>query len=309
MANVTKDQNDRSIQDFFCISGLYGIQQKNILSAIHIPLSITAFLGNVMIIAVLQKPSRYLNPPSKLLLCCLATTDLCVGLISHPLRVIYFMSPDHSKRCHYAEIASNGMAFILGVVSLLTMTAISVDRLLALVLGLRYRQVVTLGRMWIFVAVVWLSIISISTALHLNYNLSASEYIVSTVILLCLTTAMFCYTKIYCTLRRHQAQLVNHQGQPNEGRSPLNIARYRKTVSSALWVQITLVACYLPFGITSVISGTTGWNTPGVVLAWETAGVILMLNSSLNPFIYAWKIKEIRHAVKDTIRQIVCFLS
>ena len=152
-----------------------------------------------MITVVLQKPFRYLNPQSKRLIGCLGTTDLCVGLISHSLRVIYLMSPDHSKHCHYAEIASNSMAFILGVVSLLTMTVISVDRLLALVLGLRYRHVVTLGRMWIFVAVVWLSIISISPALHLNYNLSASEYIVCTIILLCLITAIFCYTTIYCT--------------------------------------------------------------------------------------------------------------
>ena len=69
---------------------------------------------------------------------------------------------------------------------------------------------------------------------------------------------------------------MNHQGQPNEGRRSKYIARYRKTVSSALWVQIALVACYLPFGITSAISGITGWNTPGIVLAWETAAVILM---------------------------------
>ena len=27
---------------------------------------------------------------------------------------------------------------------------------------------------------------------------------------------------------------------------PLNIARYRKAVYSALWVQVTLVVCYLP---------------------------------------------------------------
>ena len=166
MANVTKDENYTSIQVFFCISGLYGIQQKNIFSAIHIPLSITAFLGIVLIIVAIQKPSRYLYPSSKLLLGCLATTDLCVGLISHHLRVIYLMSPDHSKHCYFAEIASNGTAFIFGVVSLLTMTAISVDRLLALMLGLRYKQVVTLGRVWVLVVFLWISIISTSTALQ-----------------------------------------------------------------------------------------------------------------------------------------------
>ena len=45
-------------------------------------------------------------------------------------------------------------ATILTVVSLLTLTAISVDGLLALLLGLRYRQVVTLKRKRLMIIVV-----------------------------------------------------------------------------------------------------------------------------------------------------------
>ena len=57
-----------------------------LLSAINIFLSITAFFGNALILvalAALRKESS-LHPPSKLLLRNLATTDLCVGLISEP---------------------------------------------------------------------------------------------------------------------------------------------------------------------------------------------------------------------------------
>jgi len=54
-------------------------------------------------------------------------------------------------------------------------------------------------------------------------------------------------------VRQHQAQIQEHvqQGQPNEQTlpSPLNIAKYKKTVSSIAWVQLALVACYFPFGI------------------------------------------------------------
>ena len=277
--------------------------RKIILLSFNVPLSITAFLGNVLIIAALQKPSS-LHLPSKLLLGCLATTDLCVGLISQPLRVIFLLSPDHSKRCYYTEMASISMVFIFCAASLLTMTAISVDRLLALMLGLRYKHVVTLGRVQFLIFILWF--LSIAIAVLLLFNISAVEFTACAMILVCLITAVFCYTKIYRILRRHQAQL-NRQGQYPEGRSPLNIARYRKTVSSALWVQITLVACYLPFSVTSTISGIAGWNTLDIASAWEASVVILMFNSSLNPFIYTWKIKEIRHAVKDTFRQLFCF--
>ena len=51
-------------------------------------LSVTAFLGNALTLITLQKGSS-LQPPSDLFLRCLATTDLCVGLISEPLAVAY----------------------------------------------------------------------------------------------------------------------------------------------------------------------------------------------------------------------------
>ena len=135
-----------------------GIQQQSIsFSAVNIFLSITAFLGNFLILAALNKESS-LHPPSKLLYRCLATTDLLVGLVSQPLYATYWMSLvyEHWTLCQYAR----GPAYILGHalcgVSFFTSTAISVDRLLALLLGIRYRQIVTLKRTCIITATFWI---------------------------------------------------------------------------------------------------------------------------------------------------------
>ena len=127
------------------------------LSAFNIFLSITAVLGNILILVALRKVSS-LQPPSKLLLRCLATTDLCVGLISEPLSVVYWMSLDHEQwnLCYYSYISLFIFSYTLCSVSLLTMTAIAVDRLLALLLGLRYRQVVTLKRTYLIIAIFWI---------------------------------------------------------------------------------------------------------------------------------------------------------
>ena len=56
---------------------------------------------------------------------------------------------------------------------------------------------------------------------------------------LCLVTLIFCYSNIFLNLRNCSIQVHNnlHQGQPRQA-SALNIARYRKTVSSAMWVQL-----------------------------------------------------------------------
>ena len=71
-------------------------QQSISFSAVNILLSITAILGNSLILVALHKESS-LHPPSKLLYRCLATTDLLVGLVSQPLYATYWMSVVHER--------------------------------------------------------------------------------------------------------------------------------------------------------------------------------------------------------------------
>ena len=143
-SNLSEYENQELFQRQMCSPDLVLTYQIICLTVINVFLSITAILGNTLILAALQKESS-IHPPSKLLLRSLATTDLCVGLISEPLHIIYEMSLVNERWniCRYAVVSSFLAGYILGSVSLLTLTAISVDRLLALLLGLGYRQVVT----------------------------------------------------------------------------------------------------------------------------------------------------------------------
>ena len=87
---------------------LVGLPQQSIcFSVVNIFLSITAFLGNFLILVALNKESS-LRPPSKLLYRCLATTDLLVGLISQPLAATFWMSVVHKhwSLCRHARDAA-----------------------------------------------------------------------------------------------------------------------------------------------------------------------------------------------------------
>ena len=44
-----------------------------------------------------------------------------------------------------------------------------------------------------------------------------------------------------------------------------------------------------------------------VVAIDAIATILLYFNSTLNPFLYCWKVKEVRQAVKQTIRRALCF--
>ncbi|CAH3150520.1 unnamed protein product [Porites lobata] len=135
-----------------------GIQHPLVcLIVLNIFLSICAFLGNSIILVALHKKLS-LHTPSKLLLRCLSASDLCVGLIAEPAIVVYWTSLvfEGNTTCRYSALISHITGYILGSVSLLTLTAISIDRLLALILGLRYKQIVTLKRTCMTVIAVWL---------------------------------------------------------------------------------------------------------------------------------------------------------
>ena len=275
------------------------------LSVVDIFLSITAVLGNILILVALRKVSS-IHPPSKLLFTCLATTDLFVGLITMPLNVVYSMSvaQEKWKLCRYSLASLVIAGYTLCSVSLLTVTAISVDRLLALLLGLRYRQIVTLRRTYAIAAVFWV-MSAVTSILYISNPLIPAWY-GRIVIPLCLVTSIASYTKIFLNLRHHQTQVQSRvqQEQPSHI-NPLNIERYRKAVFSALWVQGALIACYLPFSFARA-SVSYSKTPPSSVLIFELATTLIYVNSSLNPITYCWKIHEVKQAVKKTIREALC---
>ena len=318
-------------------------------------------MGNALILIALKNVSS-IHPPTKLFFRCLAVTDLCVGLIVQPLYATYIIShiiKMNANVLYYAWKIYEASGFILGGVSVLTSTAISADRLLALLLGLRYRHVVTLRRarvvitcFWLIAASVgWLSLwrrditfmpatgclilcltstaISVDRLLALLLGLRYRHVVTlkrvrvviacfwlmaatigclrvwriqiavmaGTVVLIpCLVTSIFCYTRIHLKLRHQQAQVQNNvpQRQQNGEGIPLNIARYKKTVSSIMWVQLALVACYVPWVIVAML------HASGIKdeVAWRATQTLMYLNSSLNPILYCWQIREVKQAVK-----------
>ena len=218
------------------------------------------------------------------------------------MTLLVIVVTEHWSICFPVAVAGSVTSYILSTVSLLTMTAISVDRLLALSLGLRYRQVVTLKRVYL-ITITFYVVSTPFSALKIFWNSIILPAYVMIVILLCLVTSVVCYMKIFFTLRHHQNQVQDHVQQPNQT-NQLNIARYRKAVSSSLWLQFMLVVCYIPLLLVYLFIHSE--PSSSFSLAWSYALTLASLNSSLNPILYCWKIHEVRQAVKDTIRQVLC---
>ena len=281
----------------------------DLIFSLNIFLAITATLGNTLILIALHKVSS-IHPPTKFLLRCLAMTDFCVGIIVQPLFAAFLMGITSGKWQILYKILST-LNFTFCGFSLTIATVICVDRLLALLLGLRYRHTVTLRRVHCLVVCFLIA----NIVFGFIYTLSSRDFANSAgfvVIITSLFLSVFSHVKIFLRLRQHQVQVRGHvtHEQANSGGIALDIERYKKIVCTIAWVQLALVFCYFPLFIFLIFTTvtTTDWCKIGSIFHMSALTVVYF-NSTLNPILYCWKIREVREAVKTTVKQIRCFSS
>ena len=265
-------------------------------------LTYTAVMLNVVAIHAMKKTSSSPNTLKTLLLN-LAVTDVGVGLIVQPIysSVLVKWLQQTMEDCNFRTtfivvLSMFCLASFLGVV------AVSVDRFLAIHLHLRYQELVTHKRVVAVVISIWLlSVISPVVVFWLLPDMSSLMTLFGYVGLV-LTTLV--YIRIYFTVRRHKNQIqalqVQDVGENNE------IASFASLVKSAVgifYVYLLFLICYVPLLICSVAIGINGPSVPlksGIIFSMT----FLFLSSSLNPVIYCWKMRHIRHAIIDMLRNM-----
>ncbi|XP_067044216.1 adrenocorticotropic hormone receptor-like [Acropora muricata] len=272
-------------------------------SVINTVLAVTAVVGNTVVLIALHKETS-LHRPSKALLRNLVASDLCAGfaqlaLVSNWISILQ----EQWQICQFFLHAHTMMGIICFAVSLCTLAAISVDRLLALLLGLRYRQVVTVRRVYVVVIVIWI-LLGVGSTILTMFNTDAAMVAGQSVIPLCLMTSTFCYTRIFFTLRNRQTQVHNNPPEQENQTISLNISRYRRTVSTSLWLQMSVVFCYLPYLLLASLAHRQLEKTvsPSFYSLFYSTVTLMCSNSILNPILYCWKIKEVRRKVKEILR-------
>lgn len=272
------------------------------LCAVHGVLSVTATVGNVAMIFALQKASS-IPTTSRILVQSLALTDLSVGVVGHPLYIVVIAGIRQNYSCediHVTLMVFFILSASLVVVSLQIVALIGVDRFLAITLHLRYNELITPKRVVILVASVWIFTLSV-VFIGVFYYFQVGEIVFLAVGYPSVILLGIIYMKVYLVARRHQAS-INSQAQAT---SSLNLARNKNLAIKTLYVFVVFELCVLPYLITLTVILI---SDPSVVLQGtvQLATVLMMLNSSLNPIVFGWKMGEIRQIVKNKVKTLFC---
>ncbi|XP_067045810.1 adenosine receptor A2a-like [Acropora muricata] len=266
------------------------------LSVLHFGFCPVATLGNGLAVRALWKASS-LPPNLRKLLLSLAFCDLAVGLFAHTtFAAVFVISAALKVNVHCQPILTISLigTFCVAWAAFLNVTAIAVDRLLAISLHLRYAELVTTKRVTIILVGIWL-ISCVFSLVCLKYDYFVAVPILGSSGFLLIT---FAYVYVYIVARYHQNQIQAQFQQQNA--QVILLLRERKSALNVVYIYTVFAACYLP-KICSMfhdaITGNSSFLTP-------FASFFAFFNSSLNPLVYCWRLREVRQIMKDTLKKI-----
>ena len=274
---------------------------------VHAFLSVITVAFNVVAILALRR-TLALPKNFKLLLLSIAVSDVGVGLLVQPMHVALSQDKSHTHFVILRDAYSSATNFFC-VASFIGVTALAADRFLAINLHLRYHEFVTYNRVVFEVILIWMS--SAIIGLLCLWDDSVSFAFVSIITIVSLVVIAIFYLKIYLVVKYHTEQIAAMQasdgGEINE-EMQRNAEKQKRAAVLIFCVYLTLVVCYLPNLILICIKlADKSFSTSPYLTAFTD--MLVFLNSSLNPVIYCWKMKHIRHAAKNILVKILTCLS
>ena len=252
-----------------------------------------------------------LHSPSNILLGCLSLTDFLTGLAVQPAVVVVSALMARSRddianiEIHITT-ACTAFTFylffttILSSMTLLNLTAISVDKYLALRLHLRYRELVTIQRVAIAEAVFLCGSITVAITMMFNQTQISAVIVGIFGAGICLPISFVAQMKVFVIVRQHERKIMEEimlssrlQGQQV---TVTDIAKVKKNSRTVLLVWAILFVCVSPIIGATIAFAVKGF-TVDVNIAFNISVTIMFINSSINPFLYGRRISEVRQAV------------
>ena len=275
--------------------------------AVNAVFSITAILGNAFIMAALWKlPPLQVHPVFKAFLFSLALADLGVGILVQPLYItaVVMAMNNQLEASRMIGAIFYFVNWLLPFISFATLTGIAIDRYLVLHFRVRYRLLVTTKKVVFLQILLW--VLTVAGTFFVLWNHNMYNALASGILALFLFLTTASYLKIYRTLRRQDSrwsravtpafELRRRNCPESKNHTGFNLTRYKRSVHNMMYVYVAFILCFLPFFCILIVMHAKGVNRTTKIARFVCV-TLIFVNSSLNPLLYCWKIREIRQVV------------
>ena len=238
-------------------------------------------------------------------------SDLGVGLLVQPLFIVLRIMEMKQNTNNSQTYNTTSIVYVIpfnlfSFASFFGVIALSADRFLAIHLFLRYKEIVTYKRVVAVVMSGWMFCLFVSL-IRLWIPVNIMYVMFAIIVAACIIGGTFFTVKIYLAARGHINQVQALQVQhPSQNGEMINVARVRKFAITAIYIYLVLLVCYLPSMCQLLYAGTltSGSVTNTVKVISRCTLTLVFLNSTLNPLIYCWNMRNIRKTVVNILRSV-----
>ena len=265
-----------------------------ILCIINVLICMVATVGNLTVAMAFWKIRRT-QEQSTFFLGYLCVTDLLHALTSQPIFIAVFLvirSKQFRSLCYLNAVAVLLTCIFTGT-SFLIVTAIAVDKYLALKLHLRYNEYVTRKRT-IFVLIGCFSV-ALTLAILYIFSMRETFDIVNVVLIstgIVITT--FASGMVHKTVTKHK-RCIRAQEQIVAPYC-VNLKKYERSANTTLYIMAVLIFCFSPYVALILILKDT-WFKDHRSIVLFVCRTLLNANSSINPFLYCYRLRRVRQVV------------
>lgn len=270
---------------------------------------VVASVGNLLVVlAVFLDPHKELRSSFSYFVASLGFADLMVGLFAAPMGAVYPITAGLQQASQRFRVWMHLVYFISCTASLLSLTALALERYLAIKYPLLYRSKLNSMRAFFVSVVVWI-ISTLVTLLYFVVGYNKFRFVfANTAVVLTLTVLIFTNSKIFKYLRCQVHQWDRLHGNPAKNLALQRAIEREKRVTKTLLVNLILfLVFYLPSCVCIyIVNFCTNCDCLFIQYARKIQWVFVMANSGVNPFVYAWKLENFRKAFKSILKCQAC---
>ena len=276
-------------------TGASAKESNSIFVASHVIIVVlapVAVVGNALVLMAIWR-NAFQRTTFHILLSVLAFTDLLTGVASPHMSIPYLLNHE------FGVVSRPGMLIstYLLCLTILVITLMSVERWL----HMTHRSLLTSRRGYRFVVLSLLAPVPLVTLQALNLITKKMKLETNAVMgaygLSCYLATSVAYFKVFRIIRQHQQQIHGSQSRQNFGQPAINLAKYKKSIFSILYILALFSLCILPFIVSLFLLVLLG-EDEGSWWPYHVSLVFLFLTSCLNPGLYIWRMKDVRVGVK-----------
>lgn len=254
--------------------------------------------GNLLVVvAVMRNVNKDMRTPFCAFILCLSVTDLLVGLLVEPMSIF-----THWREIHGMSISLSWLSqvtYFLGcTASLLSLTALTVDRYVSITSPIWYRTNATFARAMCVSCGVWLVALGFATTFFEVGFIVYSFVMANLALFFSLSILVFGYVRIFLKLQEQLESLQRFQTQNEQNRLRKHtMEREKKVTKTYLMMIAAFVLTYGPSCIMVYLMNLcTVCSCDLIHWLRDLHFVFITFNSFVNPMLYAFRLPHFRKA-------------